>query len=200
MNLCNNLMLRLVAARHGRSAWLLGNGTILVDRILAVRRLHFDINLHGRLLHVKIFAVGLEAMGQNLHSQFAIRNAIEAGFAFGIRFQFQSTLVLTAIRIDGMKHNRGIADGFAVVIFHDHKTYGRRRWGWLLLARRSSKRKQTHAHENDGKITLFRHASIVARSVEMWRWAIKARGDGYLLWTKSYRPRGRCSQCRNQRI
>ena len=95
---------------------------ILIDRILACGALHLDGEFQGRLIDVVILTVGLEAVGQHLHPQFSIRDAVVAGLSFGIGLELKSAFFLLVFAVYRMQHNRRVPQGLAVVVLQDDES------------------------------------------------------------------------------
>src|SRR5437763_3366249 len=70
---------------------------IIVDRILSLRTLQLDRDLHLRLADLVIIAERLEALRQHLHSQRSVRNPIEAGLPFRIGLELKSGVCLLSL-------------------------------------------------------------------------------------------------------
>src|SRR6202521_5468687 len=81
---------------------------IVVNRILAFRTLQLDGDFNRRLVHIVVPAEGLAPRGQHLHPQLAVGNAVKAGLAVRVSFEFEATAVLLVMLAHRMHHDSEI--------------------------------------------------------------------------------------------
>src|SRR5579872_7536991 len=78
-------------------------GMVVVYGILSLRTFQFDGEIHFRLVHVVVFPESLKSRSQNLYAQFAVGDAIKAGLALRVRFEFEAASFLFPVGIYRMQ-------------------------------------------------------------------------------------------------
>jgi len=106
---------------------------ILVDGILLAGALELDFDGHVKLVNLEVFAIGLEAAGDDLEADHVTQGEnVDNGLAVFVGLQLHGACV--AFALHGVKHDGGVLNGLAIGIAQNGDLDAGGRWGGLVLA------------------------------------------------------------------